>query len=107
MRMLRLSSASQVILFGHGPGCTAVMELITSRGKGLSNQKELFFYFRFPSWMATHVCIKLAQSVMQKVSSVVLVVGQEDIPQVPRDEDDLRKWYIRVGESIAASDTYF
>lgn len=44
---------------------------------------------------------------MQKVSSVVLVVGQEDIPQVPRDEDDLRKWYIRVGESIAASDTYF
>lgn len=32
---------------------------------------------------------------MSKVSAVVLVVGKEDIPSVPRDENDLRLWYIK------------
>ena len=36
------------------------------------------------------------KSVMQKVRAVALVVGKEDIPAIPRDEDELRKWYIRV-----------
>jgi len=64
---IQLSNASHIILFGHGPGCTALMELISER----------------------------AHSVMQKVTSAVLVVGQDDIPQIPRDEDELRRWYIK------------
>lgn len=68
------------------------MELISERGKSSSSdlriQSDLdadTAYFR-----------DKAHSVMQKVTSAVLVVGQDDIPQIPRDEDELRRWYIKV-----------
>ncbi|THH01237.1 hypothetical protein EW145_g6948 [Phellinidium pouzarii] len=64
---IQISNASQIILIGHGPGCSAVMDLMAAR----------------------------ARSVMKKVKAVALVVGREDIPEVPRNEDDLRLWYIK------------
>lgn len=66
------------------------MELISERGKSSSSD------------LMTRVTLMLtlilssAHSVMQKVTSAVLVVGQGDIPQIPRDEDELRRWYIKV-----------
>lgn len=33
---------------------------------------------------------------MSKVKGVVLIVGKEDIPSVPRDENELRPWYMKV-----------
>ncbi|KAH8116654.1 histone deacetylase clr3 [Phellopilus nigrolimitatus] len=64
---IQLSSASKIILIGHGPGCSTVMDLMAAR----------------------------ARSVMKKVKAVVLVVGTEDIPQVPKDDDELRLWYMK------------
>ncbi|TDL21411.1 histone deacetylase clr3 [Rickenella mellea] len=64
---IQLSSAKKIVLFGHGPGCEAITELIDLR----------------------------KHNVMKKVKAVVQVVGHANLPAIPRSSDDvLRQWYI-------------
>ncbi|EJD05919.1 histone deacetylase clr3 [Fomitiporia mediterranea MF3/22] len=62
-----LSQAKKIVLIGHGPECQAVMDLLSTR----------------------------VQTVMDTVQAVVLIVGREDIPSIPRHEDELRDWYTK------------
>ncbi|KAL5529145.1 hypothetical protein ACEPAG_5119 [Sanghuangporus baumii] len=74
-----LSSARNVVLIGHGPGCSTVMDLLAAR----------------------------VRTVMKIVKAVVLVVGRQDIPATPKHELDLRDWYINRSFVAAPEDHPF
>ncbi|THH28655.1 hypothetical protein EUX98_g5539 [Antrodiella citrinella] len=62
---IQLTDARRVVLIGHGPGCDALMHLIENRTVG----------------------------VMRTVKHVIQVVGNYNIPMIPRDARDMRDWY--------------
>lgn len=62
---IQLSGAKNIIFIGHGPGCHALMELIESRPVGM----------------------------IRYVNTVIQVVGNMNIPLIPKDADELRAWY--------------
>ncbi|KAI3618931.1 histone deacetylase clr3 [Moniliophthora roreri] len=63
---IQLSSAQNIILIGHGPGCYPIMELIENR----------------------------TNSIGKTVKAVIQVVGHTKVPIVPKDSD-LRDWYTK------------
>ena len=46
--------------------------------------------------MVSGVDIVTARSIMNMVKAAILVVGMENVPGVPKGEDELRTWYIKV-----------
>ncbi|KAG2345481.1 histone deacetylase clr3 [Suillus weaverae] len=62
---IQLSGAKNIIFIGHGPGCHALMELMESRPVGM----------------------------IRYVNTVIQVVGNMNIPLIPKDADELRVWY--------------
>lgn len=62
---IQLSGAKNIIFIGHGPGCHALMELMESRPVGM----------------------------IRYVNTVIQVVGNMNIPLIPKDADELRAWY--------------
>ncbi|PWN52426.1 Arginase/deacetylase [Violaceomyces palustris] len=61
--IVELSSADNIILIGHGTACRSLMNIIAER------------------------------SVDRKVKAVVQVLGQNEIPKIPPNRQELRKWY--------------
>ncbi|CAL1706955.1 unnamed protein product [Somion occarium] len=62
---IEMVSARRVVLIGHGPGCEALMYLISHR----------------------------TVAVMRMVTAVVQVVGHSNLPATPRDAGDIMTWY--------------
>ncbi|KAH7927131.1 Arginase/deacetylase [Leucogyrophana mollusca] len=62
---IQLSQAKRIVIVGHGPGCKALVEFLENR----------------------------RANVMKYVSAVVQVVGNVDIPAIPKSLEDLRLWY--------------
>ena len=62
------------------------MDLLSSRGIDI---------YSLQSWHPLTLG-SAVRTVMKKVVAVALVVGREDIPAIPKHEDELRLWYITV-----------
>ncbi|KAI0074161.1 histone deacetylase complex protein [Panus rudis PR-1116 ss-1] len=58
-------SPRKVVLVGHGPGCEAIMNLLTER----------------------------TVSVMKLAIGVIQIVGNQTVPMTPRDAPEIRTWY--------------
>ncbi|KAJ3559715.1 hypothetical protein NM688_g166 [Phlebia brevispora] len=61
-----LTEARRVILIGHGPGCHSMLYLLENR----------------------------TTSVMKLVKGIVQVVGTYNLPSTPRDQHEMRQWYL-------------
>ncbi|KAH7913895.1 histone deacetylase clr3 [Hygrophoropsis aurantiaca] len=62
---IRISQAKRIVIIGHGPGCQSIVEFLENR----------------------------QANVMKYVDAVIQVVGQVNIPVIPKGLDALRSWY--------------
>jgi histone deacetylase 6 len=81
----RLSSASRIILIGHGPGCQPLMELLDRRSASPPLPVSAY-----------RLIFSAAAHIVKYVKVVIQIVGHSKIPLVPKRSEELRTWYYKV-----------
>jgi histone deacetylase 6 len=75
----RLSNADDVVIIGHGSGCSAVMQLVNHRGEQLSHSLSIT-----PANLA---------DVDRKVKAVIQVAGMHSLVRIDPEHESRRNWF--------------